>query len=104
MDQLLTMYNLLQDSFDDAYNAHEDHQQQKSTAALLQLLSSLMRLGLQLQWFGAALCAAVPVRFCCNNVQCLSLAGFSEQQQVAGRKHTCSRCKVARCAVCGLAS
>jgi hypothetical protein len=58
----------------------------------------LQQLGQQLQEFGGAVCAALPVRFCCNNVQCMSLAGFSEQQQVAGRRNTCSGCKYARCA------
>jgi hypothetical protein len=60
------------------------------------LLLSLQQLGQQLQQFGAAVCAALPVRFCCNNVQCLSLGGFSEQQQVVGKKNICSGCKVAR--------
>jgi hypothetical protein len=60
------------------------------------LLLSLLQLGQQLQELGIAVCAALPVRFCCNNVRFLSLAGFSEQQQVAGRKNTCSGCKVAR--------
>jgi hypothetical protein len=96
MDHLLKLYMLLQESFDEAYDAHEDHQKEKSNKAFLELLLSLMRLGLRLQHFGGAVCAALPVRFCCNNVQCLSLAGFSEQQQVAGRKNTCSGCKVAR--------
>jgi hypothetical protein len=60
------------------------------------LLLSLQQLGQQLQQFGTAVCAALLVRFCRNNVQCLSLAGLSKQQQVAGRKNTCSGCKVAR--------
>jgi hypothetical protein len=60
------------------------------------LLLSLQQLGQQLQELGTAVCAALPVRFCCNNVRCMWLAGLSEQQQVAGRKNICSGCKVAR--------
>jgi hypothetical protein len=60
------------------------------------LLLSLQQLGQQLQKLGPAVFAALPMLFCCNNVRCISLAGLSEQLQVAGRKNTCSGCKVAR--------
>jgi hypothetical protein len=42
------------------------------------------------------LAAALPVRCCCNNPGCASLAGPSEQQLVAGRGCMCARCRTAR--------
>jgi hypothetical protein len=99
LEQLIDLYLQLQPTFDKAYAAYEDREQQLDAPRLpllVSLLLSLQQLGQQLQEFGGAVCAALPVRFCCNNVQCLSLAGFSEQQQVAGRKNTCSGCKYAR--------
>jgi hypothetical protein len=68
-----------------------------STAELGQQEAAvLQQLEQKMQQFGAAVCAALPVRFCCNSVQCMSLAGFSEQQQVTVSNRTCSGCKFAR--------
>jgi hypothetical protein len=58
--------------------------------------AQLLQLGSEMQQCGAAVCVALPVRFCCNNPYCLSLDGLSEHQAVAGRMSTCSGCKAAR--------
>jgi hypothetical protein len=45
---------------------------------------------------GSALCAGVPVPWCCNNPDCTNLAGASEQQLVGGKGCVCGSCSVAR--------
>jgi hypothetical protein len=92
-DELLQLLNQLMTTLEEAAAAGTSMQQpriKRYPAAQLQQLWQ------QLQEFGTAMCAALPVRFCCNNVQCSSLAGLSEQQQVAGKHGTCSGCYMAR--------
>jgi hypothetical protein len=62
---------------------------QKSAGQLLQLSQ-------QLASFGADLCAAVPVRCCCNNPCCSELSEGSELELVSGKSSRCSGCKHAR--------
>jgi hypothetical protein len=47
----------------------------------------------QLQQFGAALWSALPQLRCCNNWQCVSIAGVSEAK-LAGKASRCGKCKV----------
>lgn len=44
--------------------------------------------------FGAALCAQLPVAWCCNNPACLNLSCKSEEKLVSGKN--CAGCKQAR--------
>eukprot|EP00775_Hariotina_reticulata_P001971 gene1971-biopygen3474 len=49
---------------------------------------------------GESLCCAVPVKWCCNNPNCLNLSQLSEQQLVCGTRAgispVCSGCRTAR--------
>jgi hypothetical protein len=56
----------------------------------------LLQLSQQLSSFGTALCAAVPVRCCCNNPGCSELGEASELELVSGKSSRCSGCKLAR--------
>jgi hypothetical protein len=56
----------------------------------------LLNLSRQLRSFGSALCAAVPVRCCCNNPGCNELGQASELELVSGKSSRCSGCKLAR--------
>jgi hypothetical protein len=56
----------------------------------------LMQLSQQLSSFGTALCAAVPVRCCCNNPGCGEMGEASELELVSGKSSRCSGCKLAR--------
>jgi hypothetical protein len=47
----------------------------------------------QAQEFAEAVCAALPLRHCCNNPGCLNLGGLSEAGLVAGAGSRCSGCK-----------
>jgi hypothetical protein len=47
----------------------------------------------QAQEWAEALCAALPQRYCCNNLGCLNLGGLSEAELVARPGSRCSRCK-----------
>jgi hypothetical protein len=55
----------------------------------------LLQLSQQLSSFGTALCAAVPVRCCCNNPGCSELSEASELELVSGKSSRCSGCKLA---------
>jgi hypothetical protein len=57
----------------------------------------LLQLSQQLSSFGAALCAAVPVRCCCccNKPGCSKLGEASELELVSGKSSRCSGCKLA---------
>jgi hypothetical protein len=50
----------------------------------------------QLRVFGAAVCAALPVGWACNNAACTNLGKLSELQLVAGKAKLCSGCKHVR--------
>lgn len=45
---------------------------------------------------GAALCAALPVPYCCNNPLCDNLGKLTELELVGGENSVCSGCLVAR--------
>jgi hypothetical protein len=47
----------------------------------------------QVQHFAEGVCAALPLRHCCNNPGCLNLVGLSEAGLVAGAGSRCSGCK-----------
>jgi hypothetical protein len=47
----------------------------------------------QAQAFAESVCAALPLRHCCNNPGCLNLGGLSEAALVAGAGSRCSRCR-----------
>jgi hypothetical protein len=66
----------------------QQQQQQQHAAALLdpQLLQ-------QAQEFAEGVCAALPLRHCCNNPRCLNLGGLSEAALVAGAGSRCSCCR-----------
>ncbi|KAF6253578.1 hypothetical protein COO60DRAFT_1643060 [Scenedesmus sp. NREL 46B-D3] len=50
----------------------------------------------QLEAFGAAVAAQVPVKLCCNRPGCANLGQLSETVLVGGKGNICSGCKVAR--------
>jgi hypothetical protein len=50
----------------------------------------------QLRAFGAAVCAALPVGWACNNAACTNLGKLSELQLVTGRAKVCSGCRHVR--------
>jgi hypothetical protein len=50
----------------------------------------------QLQEFGAAMCAALPSKLCCNAPGCCSCEQLSEAELVGGKLSVCSGCKTAR--------
>lgn len=50
----------------------------------------------QLQQFGAAVCAQLPLSICCNNTACTSLGKQSEMHLVGGKSSVCSGCRAAR--------
>jgi hypothetical protein len=51
---------------------------------------------LQLRAFGAAVAAALPISWACNNAACTNLAKLSELQLVTGKAKVCSGCKHVR--------
>jgi hypothetical protein len=53
----------------------------------------------QLSAFGAAVAAALPVGWACNNAACTNLAKLSELQLVRGKAKVCGGCKLVR--MCG---
>ena len=65
---------------------------------IVQIKSScgLSEFVLQLRTAGKALCRFMPVSWCCNNPECVNLAGVSELELIGGRSCVCSGCKVAR--------
>ncbi|WIA28887.1 hypothetical protein OEZ86_011411 [Tetradesmus obliquus] len=50
----------------------------------------------QLEAFGAAVAAQVPVKLCCNRPGCSNLEQLSESALVGGKGNICSGCKLAR--------
>jgi hypothetical protein len=50
----------------------------------------------QLRAFGAAVAAALPVGWACNNAACVNLGKLSELQLVTGKAKLCSGCKQVR--------
>jgi hypothetical protein len=50
----------------------------------------------QLSAFGAAVAAALPVGWACNNAACTNLAKLSELQLVRGKAKVCGGCKLVR--------
>jgi len=50
----------------------------------------------QLEAFGAAVCAALPVAQCCNYHGCSNAAGHSELELVGGKSCVCGGCRTAR--------
>jgi hypothetical protein len=50
----------------------------------------------KLREVGKALCAALPVSWCCNNPECTNMCGASELQLVGGKGSVCGGCRVAR--------
>jgi hypothetical protein len=64
-------------------------------AALVQQVWSDSLSG-QLSAFGAAVAAALPVGWACNNAACTNLAKLSELQLVRGKAKVCGGCKVVR--------
>jgi hypothetical protein len=65
------------------------------SAAALQLAGQMLgpQLLQQAQEFAEGVCAALPLRHCCNNPGCLNLGGLSEAGLVAGAGSRCSGCK-----------
>jgi hypothetical protein len=47
----------------------------------------------QVLHFAEGVCAALPLRHCCNNPGCVNLGGLSEAGLVAGAGSRCSRCR-----------
>jgi hypothetical protein len=47
----------------------------------------------QVLHFAEGVCAALPLRHCCNNPGCINLGGLSEAGLVAGAGSRCSRCR-----------
>jgi hypothetical protein len=64
-------------------------QQLLSTGAGNALADSLIRLG-------SLMCAALPIRFCCNEPSCCCLERSTELQLAAGKGSKCSACGTAR--------
>jgi hypothetical protein len=66
-----------------------------SRGAVLQHFAQLLgpQLLQQVQEFAEGVCAALPLRHCCNNPGCLNLVGLSEAGLVAGAGSRCSGCK-----------
>jgi hypothetical protein len=50
----------------------------------------------QMSAVGLAMCAELPVPWCCNNPDCTNMAGVSELQLVGGESCVCGGCRVAR--------
>jgi hypothetical protein len=67
-------------------------------------MAAVPGLAQQLVALGGALCAQLPLQYCCNNPGCVELRGASELQLVGGKGSVCSRCRwvtAARQHVCG---
>jgi hypothetical protein len=58
--------------------------------------AAFLGLAQQLQEFGSALSAKLPVSWWCNNPDCTVLGGASELQLVGGKGCVCGGCRVAR--------
>jgi hypothetical protein len=56
-------------------------------------MASVPGLAQQLVALGGALCAQLPLPYCCNNPGCVELRGASELQLVGGKGTVCSRCR-----------
>jgi hypothetical protein len=55
--------------------------------------AALPGLAQQMVALGGALCAQLPLLYCCNNRGCVELRGASELQLVGGKGSVCSRCR-----------
>jgi hypothetical protein len=64
----------------------QEASQRASTALGPQLLQQVLH-------YAEGVCAALPLRHCCNNPGCLNLGGLSEAGLVAGAGSRCSRCR-----------
>jgi hypothetical protein len=96
---------LQEDRLDDSIASLSEAKIKVKIAAVMQAMHAaniqgqggqLLPLSQQLSSFGAALCAAVPVRCCCNNPGCSELGEASELELVSGKSSRCSGCKLAR--------
>jgi hypothetical protein len=56
-------------------------------------MAAVPGLAQQLVVLGGALCAQLPLPYCCNNPGCVELRGASELQLVGGKGTVCSRCR-----------
>jgi hypothetical protein len=68
----------------------------EAAAVLAKDAAALAALGQQLEMFGAAVCAQLPVQQCCNYHLCCNVAKHSELELVSGKSCVCGSCKTAR--------
>uniref|UniRef100_A0A383WFL9 MYND-type domain-containing protein n=1 Tax=Tetradesmus obliquus TaxID=3088 RepID=A0A383WFL9_TETOB len=103
LTKLLAKHKQLQHELDAAEEEEEEEQEEadKCAGSRESLLGNLQRAGQrmgpqllqQAQQLAEGVCAALPLRHCCNNPHCLNLGGLSEAALAAGAGSRCSGCR-----------
>ena len=98
IDEIIGRYNSAETALIGAMRSCPETTGEVSRGVLVNKIKQVVGVQLpeQLQGFGTAVAAQLPLLYCCNNLGCTNLGGLSEVQLVRGICGRCSQCGAAR--------